>query len=105
MVARQQQLTVYRPRRDAISHDPLVEFAQVECSSVRRLVVAAQLERRQLAEEITALSRIVGAAHRLAARRERLHVGFTLEEPRGLLNRPLAAVQLEPRDEPADPGQ
>ena len=78
---------------------------QVERRAVRRLVVAPQFERRDLAEKISAVGGIVGAARRFLPRGRRRQMGLALEELRRLIDRPLAAVQPQPDDQPADPRQ
>src|SRR3954447_18264416 len=51
-IAGEKELAVRPPRRDAVGHHPLVELAQVETRALGLLVIAAQLERRHLPEEI-----------------------------------------------------
>ena len=64
--------------------------------------MATQLERGELAEEISAIGRIVGAADRFLPRRRRRQMSVAFEQLRGLVDRPFAAVQPEPGDQPAD---
>src|SRR2546423_8098816 len=92
------------PRRDAVGHHALVKLAQVEPAAARRLIVAAQLERRHLAEKISAVGGIVGAAHGFLTRRGRRKMRLALEQLRRLIDRPAAAMKSEARDQPADPG-
>src|SRR5262245_3481095 len=93
------------PRRDAVGHDAFVELAEIEGAASRRLVVASQLEGRDLAEKISAVGGIVRAADRLLPGGRRGQVRLALEELRRLIDRPLAAVQPDADDQPADARQ
>src|SRR4029453_3424530 len=90
------------PRRDAVAHDALVEFAEIELLAASGRVVAAKLERREFAEKVAAVGRIVGAAHCFLPRRGRREMSLALEELRRLVDGPLAAVQPQSGDQPAD---
>ncbi len=63
------------------------------------------LQQRHLAEEVAAVGRVVGAALGLLARRRRRQVGARLEEPGGVVDRPLAGVLPDAGDEAADARQ
>src|SRR5437773_9182130 len=93
------------PWSDTVGHHALVELAKIETITPRRCVVLSKLEGRHLAEKIPAVRRIVRATHRLLPRRRRRQVRLALEELRGLIDRPRAAVQPEPDDHPADARQ
>src|SRR5262245_41711652 len=86
-IVRQRQLSVGPPRGDAVGHDPFVELAQIEGRATAGGVVLAQLERRELAEEVAAVGRVVGAADGLLARGRAREVRFALEERGGLIDR------------------
>src|SRR5258708_34859935 len=90
------------PRRDAVGHHALVELAEVELVAARGRVVAPKLERRDLAEEITPVRRILGAAHGLLPRGGRRQMRFEIEELRGAIYGPLAASQAKPENHAAE---
>src|SRR5262245_3016552 len=90
------------PWGDAVGHHALVEFAQAEPLALRLLIIRAQLEGCQLAKEVAAIGRIVGATFRFLSRGRRRQMRLVLEELRRLIDGPLARVETNPGDEPAD---
>ena len=89
-------------RRDAIPHHLLVKLAQAERGAAYGLHVVPQLEHRHLAQEVAAVGRVVGATFGFLPRRRGRQVRARLEERRRLVHRPLASVQADPREQPAD---
>src|SRR4029453_13659057 len=90
------------PRCDAVGHHALVEFSQAVFGALRLLIIRAKLERRQLAEKVAAVGRVVGAALGFLPRRRRGQMSFLLEELRGLIDGPFAGVQANAGDQTAD---
>src|SRR5438067_728249 len=93
------------PRSDAVGHHALVKFAEIEAVADSGRILTSKFERGDLAEKIAAVRWIVGAAHRFLPRGRPRQVRLALEELRGLVDRPRAAVHPNPGDQPADARQ
>src|SRR5262249_61524316 len=91
-----------RRGRAAVGHPAFLNLGETDPRPAPPRVLPSKLDPRLLPKKTPAVGRIVRAAHRLLPCRRRRQMRLVLEELRGLVDRPLAAVQPEAHDHPAD---